>query len=127
MFVPCDNNQLRCAVTQRDTYKVDKFAYLPMAVEQSLTNLIMEEIELFRRTEDIRKDLAKRHDFSTYQCFRTIDSLNEGEINPGNIRQFFKSNGHYPSEDEIIALVRRLDYDADCKINYEEFCEAIKT
>jgi len=40
---------------------------------------------------------------------------------------FFKSAGYYPTEDEIIALVRRLDYNADCKISYEEFCEAIKT
>ena len=71
--------------------------------------------------------MAKRHDFSTYGCFRAIDDYNEGDINPDNIRKFFKSNGYYPSEDEIIALVRRLDYNADCKISYEEFSEAIKT
>jgi Ca2+-binding EF-hand superfamily protein len=75
----------------------------------------------------MRKDLEKRHDFSTHGCFRAVDDLNEGDINPDNLRAFLKSNGYYPTEDEVIAIVRRLDVDADCKINYAEFSEAIKT
>ena len=85
------------------------------------------EIELFRKTEELRKDLGQRHDFSTYACFKAIDDLNEGGIHPDNLRAFFKNNGYYPTEDEVIAIVRRLDVDADCKISYEEFSEAIKT
>ena len=85
------------------------------------------EIELFRKTEEIRKELEKRHDFSTYACFRAVDELNEGDINPENLRAFFKTNGYIPTEDEVIAIVRRLDVDADCKISYAEFCDAIKT
>jgi Ca2+-binding EF-hand superfamily protein len=86
----------------------------------------MLEIELFRKTESLRLDLENRHDFSTYACFRAIDDMNEGDINPENLRQFFKNNGYYPTEDEVIAIVRRLDVDADCKISYAEFSEAIK-
>jgi len=85
------------------------------------------EIEVFRKTEEMRRDLEKRHDFSTYACFRAIDDLNEGEIGPDNARSFFKHAGYYPTEDEVIALIRRLDVDADCKVSYAEFCEAIKT
>jgi Ca2+-binding EF-hand superfamily protein len=48
-------------------------------------------------------------------------------MNPDNIRAFLKNNGYYPSEDEVIAVVRRLDTDADCKVSYAEFCEAIKS
>jgi Ca2+-binding EF-hand superfamily protein len=82
---------------------------------------------MFRSTELLRKDLEKRHDFSTYACFRAVDEQNEGDINPDNLRNFFKNNGYIPTEDEIIAIVRRLDVDADCKVSYEEFCDAIKT
>lgn len=82
---------------------------------------------MFRSSEELRKDLARRHDFSTYGCFRAIDDLNEGDFKPDNIRAFLKNNGYYPTEDEVIAIVRRLDLDADCKISYAEFCEAIKT
>ena len=53
--------------------------------------------------------------------------MNEGEINVDNLRSFFKNNGHFPTEDEVIAVVRRLDTDADSKINYSEFCEDIKS
>eukprot|EP00347_Sterkiella_histriomuscorum_P002829 403366641 len=126
LLVPCDNNILRCQVTQREPYKVEKFQYLPLHLEQELTNLIYSEIELFRRCEDLRVDLNRRHDFSTYACFRIIDDQNEGDVNPDNIRSFIKNNGYYPNEDEVIAIVRRLDVDADCKVNYAEFCEAIK-
>jgi Ca2+-binding EF-hand superfamily protein len=77
--------------------------------------------------EDIRKDLEKRHDFSTYACFRAVDELNDGSINPDNLRAFLKNNGYFPKEEEVIAIIRRLDVDADAKISYEEFCDAIKT
>jgi Ca2+-binding EF-hand superfamily protein len=76
------------------------------------------EIELFRKTEDIRIDLTRRHDFSTFACFRSVDDMNEGDVNPDNLRTFFKNNGYYPTEEEVIAIVRRLDLDADCKVNY---------
>ncbi len=82
---------------------------------------------MFRKTEEMRKDLERRHDFSTYGCFRIVDDQNEGDINPDNLRSFFKNNGYYPTEDEVIAIVRRLDVDADCKVSYAEFCEAIKS
>lgn len=71
--------------------------------------------------------MERRHDFSTYACFRAVDDLNEGDINPDNLRTFFKNNGYYPSEEEVVAIVRRLDTDADCKVSYGEFSEAIKS
>ena len=32
-----------------------------------------------------------------------------------------------PTEDELISIVRRLDMDADAKISYAEFSEALKS
>lgn len=64
---------------------------------------------MFRKTEEMRKDLQRRHDFSTYSCFRSIDEGNEGEINVDNARAFLKRNGHYPREEEVIAIIRRMD------------------
>jgi len=69
---------------------------------------------------------VKRHDFSTYACFRAVDLLNEGEINLDNLRAFMKRAGHYPNEEEIVAAVRRLDLDADSSVSYAEFSEALK-
>ncbi len=96
-------------------------------MERELTSVLYDgEICGFRRCEEARKDLVKRHDFSTYACFRAVDLLNEGEINLDNLRPFMKRAGHYPNEEEIVAAVRRLDLDADSSINYAEFSEALK-
>jgi Ca2+-binding EF-hand superfamily protein len=81
---------------------------------------------LLRSSEKLRIDLEKRHDFSTFGCFQAIDTQNEGEVNIDNLRIFFKENGYYPLEDELVALVRRIDVDADAKISYPEFCDTIK-
>jgi Ca2+-binding EF-hand superfamily protein len=69
---------------------------------------------------------VRRHDFSTYACFRSIDELNEGEINIDNMRAFIKRAGHYPSEEEVVAIVRRLDTQGKSSVAYAEFSEAVK-
>jgi len=69
--------------------------------------LLIREIELFRKSEEIRKDLENRHDFSTHSCFKQLMISNEGDINPDNLRGFFKNNGYYPTEDEVIAVVKK--------------------
>lgn len=35
-------------------------------------------------------------------------------------------NGYYATEAEIVAIIRRLDVDADQKITYDEFIEAFR-
>jgi Ca2+-binding EF-hand superfamily protein len=55
-----------------------------------------------------------------------VDELNEGEINVDNMRGFLKRAGHYPTEEEVIAIIRRVDTNADSSISYAEFSEAIK-
>ena len=70
--------------------------------------------------------MARRHDFSTYACFRAVDELNEGEINVDNMRGFLKRAGHYSTEEEFIAIIRRVDTNADSSISNAEFSEAIK-
>lgn len=82
MLVPCENEYLRCKVTQKSPYRVGRFETLNPLIERELAVLIYEgEVMGFRMCEERRKDLVKRHDFSTYACFRAIDELNEGEIN----------------------------------------------
>ena len=35
--------------------------------------------------------------------------------------------GHVAKQKEIVAILRRFDFDGDAKVNFEEFGEAIKT
>jgi hypothetical protein len=42
------------------------------------------------------------------------------------VREFLKGSGHYPSDDEVAAIVRRLDDNGDNLVLYAEFSDYIK-
>jgi hypothetical protein len=91
-----------------------------------LTELIERELDLHRRLEILKGDLEIRYDYSSYSAFRAIDRYNEGHINTFNLGVFLKNNGHYASERELLAIIRRIDTDGDAKLNYSEFSDFIR-
>lgn len=68
-----------------------------------------------------------RFDYSSYATFRAIDKYNEGYINTFNLSTFLKNNGHYASEKELLAIIRRIDTDGDAKLSYSEFADFIRS
>lgn len=62
-----------------------------------------------------------RYDWSSSAAFDSIDVLRENHINHRNLESFLKLNGHYGTESELIAIIRRLDIDADQKVGFSEF------
>lgn len=72
-------------------------------------------------TEPARKELAAQPDFSPYDVFATIDIYETGNIDFTNLRNFFKSSGDPVEEDEVVAILRRLDRNDDGKLGFEEF------
>ena len=68
-----------------------------------------------------------RYDYSSYAAFRAIDKYNEGYINTFNLSGFLKNNGHYASEKELLAIIRRIDTDGDAKLSYSEFADFIRS
>lgn len=71
----------------------------------------------------LKSELEIRYDYSIYAAFRSIDRYNEGYVDSYNLGQFLKNNGHYASERELIAIIRRIDTDGDAKLSYSEFTE----
>lgn len=47
----------------------------------------------------------------------------EGFLDFSNIMNFCRRNNFYASESDVIAIVRRMDEDADQRITYNEFDE----
>ena len=74
----------------------------------------------------MKHELQLRYDWTTRSAFETIDSLREGALNNRNIQSFLKINGFYATESELVAIIRRLDVDADQKITYDEFIDAMR-
>lgn len=65
------------------------------------------------RVERLKNELLRRYDWSSAAAFDTVDSLREQALNSRSIQSFLRLNGFYATESEIIAIVRRLDVDAD--------------
>ena len=76
-----------------------------------------------RKVSILKQELEIRYDYSILASFRAIDRYNEGYIDSYNLGQFLKNNGHYASEKEILAIIRRIDTDGDAKLSYSEFTE----
>jgi len=64
VILPCDDAFLRAAATQRPNYKLGAQEYLPMRVERALTTLLMREIKLQMKAENLKRCLEQSYDFS---------------------------------------------------------------
>lgn len=80
-----------------------------------------------RRLDLLKRDLELRYDFSPMAAYRSIDRYNDGRINTFNLGTFLRSVGHYASETELLAIVRRIDTDGDAQLSYAEFAEFIRS
>lgn len=67
-----------------------------------------------------------RYDWTNRAAFETIDSTRDLALNSRNIQSFLRQNRYYATESELVAIIRRLDVDADQKITYDEFIEAFR-
>lgn len=99
---------------------------MPANHEFSLAECLAEEIRTLRRIESLKADLTSRYDYTNYACFRTLDLINDSYIKPNDIREFYRNSYQYPSEKEILALIRRIDTDGDCKIGFNEFSDFMR-
>lgn len=127
MLLPCEDNVLRRIAQDRPVFRVGRYDSLPRDIENALTELIERELDLQRRLDILKGDLEVRYDYSTYAAFRAIDKYNEGAITTYNLGTFLKNNGHYASEKELLAIIRRIDTDGDAKLSYSEFSEFVST
>lgn len=90
-------------------------------IEQQIANLIKLEIEYHIYTEGVKNSLRRRFDWTNLSAFQSIDSRREGFLDFSNIMNFCRRNNFYASESDVIAIVRRLDEDADQRITFDEF------
>lgn len=112
-MLPCDDMFLRSLATQRPNYPVSRYDRLPSIVEKELASLLEKEIRYHHRLERNKSELQRRYDFSTLAAFDSVDTIRRGHINNSEVQSFLKVNGYYATESEIIAIIRRLDVDAD--------------
>jgi len=119
--LPMDNPTLRTVATQRPNYDVAEDQLLAYDVEYSLAKVIDREISFYMHVDHQKANLHNCYDFNNVDGFATIDRDSTGFIDFNNLEEFFKRQGIYPNEDELVALLRRLDRDEDGRLTQKEF------
>lgn len=114
---------LRNITIDRPSRRVARFEMLPRDIEVCMTAILEKEIDLQRRLETLKRDLQVAFDYSHMSAFRSVDRYNSGKITTVNLGAFLRSLGHYASEMELLAIIRRLDTDGDCEVDFTEFAE----
>lgn len=59
--------------------------------------------------------------------YTTIDDWGYGFIDARNLKTFFRKLKYKATDEDCVALIRRLDLDCDSKLSKEEFLEGIKS
>ena len=126
VLLPCDDLYMRSVITQRPSYDCPRGQNLSFTIEKQLALLLKKEVEFHLHIESSKHALKRRLDWSAMRAFNTIDNRGEGFLNYNNLMNFCRMNSWRASESEIIAVVRRLDVDADQRITFHEFADLME-
>ena len=126
IVLPCEDNYLRNRTLDRPSRHVGRYDYLPRDIELALASIIEKEIDLQRRLESLKRELEVQYDYSPYAAFRSVDRYNSGRVDQVNAGSFLRQNGHYASEMELLAIVRRIDTDGDAILLYSEWADFLR-
>ena len=126
ILLPCEDNLLRNITLDRPSRRVGRFEFLPRDIEIGITTVIEKEIDLQRKLEALKRELEVQYDYSPFAAFRSVDRYNSGLITSVNLGAFLRQNGHFASEMELLAIIRRVDTDGDASVDYNEFAEFVR-
>eukprot|EP00347_Sterkiella_histriomuscorum_P013646 403363918 len=126
MLMPCDDQNLRAALAQRPNYAVSTNQYLGREIEAELTKLFEKEIAFNRVTEEIRQRMDSSKQFDYEKAFNSVDDWNYGYIDRRNLKSFLKKHGYIAKNEEVMAIIRRMDLDADARLSKREFISSLQ-
>lgn len=131
-ILPCDNLDIRAEACQRKTVigtrDVQKGKKLHPTVESGLTEFLERELQIHIKMEMLKRVLINQPDWNTRAAFNVIDSQKQNYISHPQIYSFMNSLGNDATDEELIAIVRRIDSSGNGTLEYHEFklvCEPI--
>lgn len=126
MFLPCEDNVLRNITIDRPSVRVGRFDRLPIDIEHAMTAVLEKEVTLARRLEGCKRDLELGLDYTATAAFRSVDRYASGLITTVNLGAFLRDQGHWASETELLAIIRRIDTDGDASVDLRELSEFLR-
>lgn len=127
LFLPAANQSLRDYVTYRrlPAYLNDPSKPLAISVSSLAIRILEQEIRYSKILHEGRLDMFKHKDFQKNRAFNEI-SRGLTYISMSDLIYFLENNGFYPRTEDLEAILRRCDHDADRAFNFEEFCEIVQ-
>lgn len=123
LVLPQDNPGLRTAATQRPTQnEKGRVVELDYEVEYALTRLIQGEIDFGQEISERQCVLSRLSDFSVTGAFELIDLHGLGMIDYNNLADYLKRKRVPAKDEDVVAVIRRLDRDDDGRVSLNEFC-----
>ncbi|CAG9310083.1 unnamed protein product [Blepharisma stoltei] len=121
IVLPSTNTYLRESVIARPSYMK-----ISLDVEYLLIRLLEKEALFQRQLESSRYSLTSQIDYKHLDAFRCINYANESFITRDHLAEFFRRHSLPVYEEDIDAILRRVDTDGDERISYAEFVEAVQ-
>ena len=101
------------------TNRNSNFKQLSFDIEYSLCKLFEKEIEFCKKIIFLLQELKSRKDFNIHNIFHLIKGYSS--ITPDNLRNFLVKNNADFNNDDINAIMKRLDINHDGRIDLCEF------
>ena len=73
----------------------------------------------------LKQDLATTYDYNLDSLYFNIDDCNFKFIDTSNLKRFLVKCCIYASDTLLIAIIRRMDLDADARLCMKEFMDGI--
>jgi len=89
-------------------------------------NLLCREIAFNRVTEEMKQQMEANKAFDYEKAYRSVDDWAYGYIDRRNMKMFLKKHKFLATNSDVVAIIRRMDLDADARLTKEEFIEGIK-
>ena len=74
----------------------------------------------------LKQDLATAYDYNLDSLYFNIDDCNFKFIDTSNLKRFLVKCCIYASDTLLIAIIRRMDLDADARLCMKEFMDGIQ-
>jgi hypothetical protein len=104
-----------------------KGQFLPCFVEKALSELLYSEVRYQLKVDQLKRTLENCYDFTFKRAFSAIDDWNYGFVDASNIKRFLSKHGFSANRKDLIAILRRLDADGDCRVDFEEFKKGLRS
>lgn len=123
LVLPSTSPNLRhMASTRRFSPYFRATAPIPYEVLSLFSRLLDKEMHLQRNRDDSKRQLADCQDFVKVRVF---DAIARGyhAITMPDLISYLERNSFFPRREDVEAILRRCDHDANRQISYAEFCE----